>query len=66
MEMPSETKSIEVSIMKQHAATSEDCPHSHMTVALHLSCTHKSKLYILENILLQYSLYINSFAFLFL
>jgi len=57
--MPSETKSIEVSIMKQHVAASEDGPHIHMTVALHLSCTHKSKLYILENILLQYSLYIN-------
>ena len=32
MEMPSETKSTEVSIMKQHVAALEDHPHSHMTV----------------------------------
>jgi hypothetical protein len=66
MEMPSETKSTEVSIMKQHVAALEDHPHSHMTVELHLPCTHQSKLYILENVLLQYNLYFNSIAFLFL
>jgi hypothetical protein len=35
MEMPSETESIEVSIMEQHVAASEDHPHSRMTVELH-------------------------------